>query len=283
MAEGLQLASRSGSQEWLSHITLGKGYETLRRGDHAKAAEIFEEAVRMCVAANDHIREMNATFALALAVHALGDRVRSVDLYLRIIELGRELTVPWGVIRGLVGLAAIGTATGNAEMAARLLGAADALGEQMGFVSNVEGQIYHDDALEQARDQLGEERFAAVWNAGRSLTMEEAADEAFSSAATLADITVSGEGGTPSPVSVKPQSPASAMAPSSPSAKGYGLSLREREVLGLLTQRWTDPEIAEQLFVSPRTVQSHVASIFNKLGVSNRREAAALAARYGLV
>ena len=52
-------------------------------------------------------------------------------------------------------------------------------------------------------------------------------------------------------------------------------------MLALLAQRWTDPEIAAQLFLSPRTVQTHVAHIFNKLGASNRREAAA--ARRGLV
>ena len=61
------------------------------------------------------------------------------------------------------------------------------------------------------------------------------------------------------------------------------LSAREREVLALLVQRLTNPEIAEALFLSPRTVEAHVARIFNKLGVDSRREAAAVAARLGLV
>jgi DNA-binding NarL/FixJ family response regulator len=61
-----------------------------------------------------------------------------------------------------------------------------------------------------------------------------------------------------------------------------GLSPRELDVLRLIAQRWTDPEIAEALFVSPRTVNAHVRSIFSKLEVANRREAATLAAQLGL-
>jgi hypothetical protein len=45
----------------------------------------------------------------------------------------------------------------------------------------------------------------------------------------------------------------------------------------------TDPQIAEHLFLSPRTVESHVANLLRKLDVSNRRDAAAAAARLGLV
>jgi predicted ATPase/DNA-binding CsgD family transcriptional regulator len=62
----------------------------------------------------------------------------------------------------------------------------------------------------------------------------------------------------------------------------FGLSRREREVLALLCQRLSDAEIGEALSISPRTASSHVAHIYDKLGVSSRREAAALAARHGL-
>jgi DNA-binding CsgD family transcriptional regulator len=62
-----------------------------------------------------------------------------------------------------------------------------------------------------------------------------------------------------------------------------GLTEREVEVLRLLARRQTDKEIAEALFLGPRTVQSHVAHILNKLGVANRREAATQADRLGLL
>jgi DNA-binding CsgD family transcriptional regulator len=62
-----------------------------------------------------------------------------------------------------------------------------------------------------------------------------------------------------------------------------GLTQREVDVLRLLAQRRTDKEIAEALFLGPRTVQSHVAHILNKLGVANRRDAAAEATRLDLL
>jgi ATP/maltotriose-dependent transcriptional regulator MalT len=62
-----------------------------------------------------------------------------------------------------------------------------------------------------------------------------------------------------------------------------GLTQRELEVLRLLTQRHTDREIAEALFLGHRTIQSHVTHILNKLGVTNRREAAREAERLGIV
>jgi DNA-binding CsgD family transcriptional regulator len=61
------------------------------------------------------------------------------------------------------------------------------------------------------------------------------------------------------------------------------LTRREREVLNLLVVRYTDREIAEALFLSYRTVTTHVASIRRKLGAKNRRDAVAVAARHGLV
>jgi DNA-binding CsgD family transcriptional regulator len=60
------------------------------------------------------------------------------------------------------------------------------------------------------------------------------------------------------------------------------LSWRELEVLSLLCQRFTNLEMAQALFVGPRTIESHVSHILTKLQVRNRREAAALAVKRGL-
>lgn len=60
------------------------------------------------------------------------------------------------------------------------------------------------------------------------------------------------------------------------------LTPRQQEILGLMCERLTDHEIAARLFLSPRTVEGHVSQIIGKLGVANRRQAAA-AARLALV
>ena len=54
------------------------------------------------------------------------------------------------------------------------------------------------------------------------------------------------------------------------------------EVLRLITLGKSNPEIAEELFVSPNTVAHHVTNILNKTSTANRTEAATYASRNGL-
>ena len=52
------------------------------------------------------------------------------------------------------------------------------------------------------------------------------------------------------------------------------LTKQERNILGLVAQGWRTPKIAQELYISPRTVETHLNHIFSKLGVSSRTEAA---------
>ncbi len=61
-----------------------------------------------------------------------------------------------------------------------------------------------------------------------------------------------------------------------------GLSAREVEVLRLVAQGLTNPQVAGQLYLSPRTVEQHLRSIYNKLGVATRAAATRFAVSHGL-
>ena len=63
---------------------------------------------------------------------------------------------------------------------------------------------------------------------------------------------------------------------------GALLTVREREILGLLAQGQSQAQIAEQLFISPKTVGGHIQKILTKLDVHSRAHAVALAHKHGL-
>ena len=67
-----------------------------------------------------------------------------------------------------------------------------------------------------------------------------------------------------------------------PAAAPTELTPREREVLALVAEGLTNAELAERLYISPRTAGVHVSNILAKLGMSSRTEAAAWAVRSGI-
>ncbi|NMG19549.1 response regulator [Brasilonema bromeliae] len=71
--------------------------------------------------------------------------------------------------------------------------------------------------------------------------------------------------------------------PPSPSGNTANLSQRELEVLRLMVEGLSNPEIAQKLYLSPNTVKTHVRGIMNKLSVDDRVQAAVVALRSGLV
>jgi len=67
------------------------------------------------------------------------------------------------------------------------------------------------------------------------------------------------------------------------SAKPHGLTPRQIDVLRLVAEGKSNKAIAEQLFISERTVERHVSDIYSKLNVASRAAATAYAYKYNLV
>ncbi|HAA27422.1 MAG TPA: DNA-binding response regulator [Cyanobacteria bacterium UBA8553] len=73
------------------------------------------------------------------------------------------------------------------------------------------------------------------------------------------------------------------LSPPSPTGNTANLSQREMEVLKLIVEGYSNPEIASKLYLSANTVKTHVRGIMNKLAVDDRVQAAVVALRSGLV
>ena len=172
---------------------------------------------------------------------------------------------------GLADVATLAVAAGDHAQAARFFGAADSLRGEDGAPFPLPARTAYEGAAAAARSRLGDATWTRAYAAGAALPMDDALAEA---EAIVAD-----------PLGDRPRS-ASVVAFRQPRHAGRGdlppLTRRERGVLAHLCQRLTDPEIAERLFISPRTASAHVANILSKLGAANRREAAVIAIQQGL-
>jgi DNA-binding NarL/FixJ family response regulator len=116
----------------------------------------------------------------------------------------------------------------------------------------------------EARAAVGEAAYAAAVAAARALAVAEALDEALAA--------------------LEHTLPAPAVAPTSRKPtidQAFDLSKREREVLALVAEGRSNKAIADELFVSPNTVKTHVASLLHKLHADTRVQLATLAARQG--
>jgi DNA-binding CsgD family transcriptional regulator len=264
-------------------------------GDEAAARAYFHEAIQ-------ELRPRGRLWTLALARAELGVlQARAGELTAAAANLLEAAALHWwhgdAAFLGydLRGCAAIATARGDAVRAAHLFGAADAIDAKTPATVRPEWRRREAFAWAVARptERLPPAALETCRVAGAALTVAQAVAVAREVAASVlgadraAEIWRATLAPDPGPA---PDTVAGARVPG-PSAAGanlpgptaVALTNREQEILGLLCQRLTNAEIAARLFVGHSTVATHVAHLLAKLGAANRREAAAVAARRGLV
>jgi non-specific serine/threonine protein kinase len=264
----LAIADAVGDPGWFGYILL----EAARaQSDADRVTSLCEKALQLFTSVGDRWGEMNASWDLAVALHELGRWDEAARLHRRGGELAGLMGIPWGIVSNIVGLADLVANRGDPTAAARLIGVADELDEPMGVLRTTTIRGLRDRATAAARSRLGPDAFAAAWAAGRAIARDRAAADTFAVAFALASAELQPGASPP------PDLPTTAMPP-----RTFGLTDREREVLSLLCRRYTNPEIAAALFISPHTAATHVKRLLAKLGAADRRAAAALAARHGL-
>ena len=196
---------------------------------------------------------------LAQVVACEGDAATARALYEQCLAMARKGPFRRFTPFYLEGLAGVVAAQGELPWAVRLWGAAEALRDAMGTPIPPAYRLDYERAVAAARTKLGEQAFATAWAEGRSMTLDQVLGAAGQVVVAHSNL---GEAITTSP---------------------DGLTAREVDVLRLVAQGLTDAHIAEQLVISPRTVNNHLTSIYSKLQVSSRAAATRYAIEHQLV
>ncbi len=233
---------------FLAQITLRSEH------DHAAAQALIEEALALFKELGDRRAIAKAHYRSGCVAFDQDDVSRAQASYERGLAVLWEVEDTWLIAASLEKLAQVALARGSAAWAARLCARATALREAMGApVPPIEHASYAN-TLAAIRAQLGEEAFAAAWAEGRAMTPQQAC-------AAREQVPV-----PCTPVLAKP-------AAKMPTSYPLGLTAREVDVLRVVAEGLTDVQVAQKLVLSPRTVSTHLRSIYNKLGINSRAAA----------
>ena len=177
LEESLTLWRRLGDKRGVAVALNNLGATAHARGDHGRATALCRESLGLCRELGD--KEMAyALTNLADITRDRGDIVSAAELY------AESLTLLWrggerAAIAGcLEGMADVVSARGEQEGAVRLLAAATALRSAIGAPVWPLHQAGHASVISRVRAALDDDLFAAAWAAGRSLSLEQAIDEA---------------------------------------------------------------------------------------------------------
>jgi len=260
-----------GEQAYERLVLWGLGWVAFRQGNTALARSLLEQGSANVQGEQEPGDLDNQDWVLshlAWVVAFEGDYARARALYEQCLAIVKQGVgwKPWTPYY-LEGLAAVVAVQGELLWAARLWGTAEALRDGMGTPIPPVYRAAYERSVAAARSQLGEQVFATAWAEGRSMTLDQVLGE-------------QGKAEVTTPASTEqPARPNSKPSPSYPD----GLTAREVEVLRFIARGLTDAQIAEQLVISPRTVNTHLTSIYGKIQVMSRSAATRYAIEHHLV
>ena len=220
-------------------------------GDTESAIPEFEESLVTARRLGDQWTESHALWGLGIARWSRGESGAAEAAMRESLRLMRDVGDRGGVALCLEGLALVAAAGGDAARSAWLLGAADTAWDAIPAPPPGTATALRERHLGATRAALGERRFAREVEAGRATDPAPAVARALGEAEE---------------------------APAAP--EGPRLTPREREVAVLVARGLSNRDIAGRLVLSPRTIESHVERIMNRLGVGSRAEIAAWAASH---
>src|SRR4051794_36403952 len=226
-----------------------RGYASLGRGDFDDAIEIAHEGVRLSEELGETWERGILFQLLAAATLARGELDAAASNAQRSASFEHDLDDRVGLAHTIALLGSIEVARGSAARGATLLGGSEAIFRSIPSALMEPFRAPNAAAIEGARAALGEAAYGAAFGAGLEMPRHEIVDYA-----------------------VDARRPAAR--PVAAAVSDGPLSRREMEVAALVADGATNAQMAARLFISERTVESHMASIFNKLGVDTRLQVA---------
>jgi predicted ATPase/class 3 adenylate cyclase/DNA-binding CsgD family transcriptional regulator len=226
------------------------GQAALARGDLDMARSWADDAV----AATTGLQHSSALTTRARVAIAKGDLQRAERDVHDALACAADIGTLLGVADMFDCLAWLAAEATSYSEAARLFGAASAVRQRTGEVRFKIYQADYENSVATLRDAMGQDDFDAAWAQGAALSTEAAIAYA-----------QRGRGERKR------------------AATGWdALTPTERDVVRLVSEGLGNKEVGARLFISPRTVQTHLTHVYTKLGVTSRMQLAQDAARQHL-
>ena len=227
---------------------------SLQQRDYVAARRGYERSLAAMREQGDESSAAMMLVNLGRVEVVLGDYDRARTWIAQAVGLVRRHDLTRGAIWIIEFCAEVASGERKAERALRLVGVADIVRVAVGAQQTVAERAARDLWLTPARVALGEELANAAYAAGQAMSTDEAL------AYALSDEKTSHATG---------------------SSAGL-LTARETEVLRLIADGRTNTDIANELVLSVRTVERHIANIYAKIGARGRADATAYALRHGV-
>jgi predicted ATPase/DNA-binding CsgD family transcriptional regulator len=244
-----ELDSRNGMAIW-SYLA---GLVALFECDITHARALLEGSVALYKEVGDCWHSARSLSALARVELFQRNYALAQILHEEHMKLCREIGYK-NIASAMEGLASVVMGQGQPAWAAQILGAAEKLRETIGAPLPPVESVAYKQSVTAARKLLGSQVFASAWDSGRTMTPEQALAKK-------------------DKICLPKSHEVQTSQIFSKHLLFEGLTAREKDVLRLLAEGFSSVLIAEQLVISLTTVNTHVRSIYSKLGISSRSAA----------
>jgi predicted ATPase/DNA-binding CsgD family transcriptional regulator len=247
LEESLTLARQAGDSFRIAHSFNALGDLARCQGNYVEAKSAYEYSAGL-------LRELDAQHDLASILRNLGrvclhvgDIERAHAMFRESLAIHQAEQHRVGMAECLIGFASIAVLIGKPVAGVHLLAAAEASGGQHTPYAWPTKRMDYEEYRELARSGLTQDEFQAAKLAGSTMSLEQAIDYAQN-------------------LLLEPSAAHAAV------GKSDSLTGREREITALVAQGKSNREIANELVLSRRTVEKHVANILSKLGFTSRAQ-----------